>query len=374
MTGIAQLSSLVLPDSAPTRDLPPRATDPAHPAWEHYDRRTLIYDAIWMPRLGIVRVYLPRMFNLEQVLDPGAFRIDANPAKIRKRRTHRRFDVIDLDAGPATPETLSLRLSTGEEADLRINPANRETFAGLNVIYTLMRNERLDWIRDWLVFHQKVQGANAVMITDNGSDRYGLDELAETIASVPGYHVTALLSAPLPWGSRGNTPGADDGKFLQTTLLNLVRDRFLGPARAVLNVDIDELVVRNGDETVFDSVQRWGYATFPGAWRFTPDDVTAPRHRDHVLHDPAGRPCATKYAFRPESWLGRRCLSVHSIEKLNRRLFSAASKFRFLHCRSITTSWKPGRLVADGKPLERDPETEALMDRVFCANADTKIA
>jgi len=155
------LSSLQLPDGAPDRDLPPRATEPDHPAWAGYDRRTLLYDAIWMPEERIVRLYLPRSFNLSALVDPARLAIDGTPARLRRRSTHRRFERIDLAAGTGRPGILTVPLPDAPPAEITINEAATAPFAGRNVIYTLMRNERLDWVRDWLRFHHEVQGADA---------------------------------------------------------------------------------------------------------------------------------------------------------------------------------------------------------------------
>lgn len=360
---IHSLASWRLPEDAPyRRDLPPRAENPAHPGWQLYDDRTLLYGAVAMP--GRVRLYLPRTFNLWPLVAEARVEIDGQAVPLPRRRIYRRFERIDLPWRGAAPAAVRLASPALGTVDLPVAAGDAAPFEGRRVVYTMLRNERLDWIRDWLLFHQREHGADAALISDNGSTAHTREELLATMRSVPGYAVTEVLDIPLPWGPRHFEKGVDDGKFLQTTLLNLVRDRFLRGAAGVLNADIDELVVRRGERTAFDIARRWGYATFRGSWRYAPPLDRPPRHADHVLLDPADRRCPTKYVYVPASLLGRGCLSVHSLEKVGRDFFKTDA-LHFLHCRGISTSWKIDR-TGEGRPgLRPDPFAEAAYARTF---------
>lgn len=368
------LSSLVLStDSLVERDLPLRAlsgqnADPA--IWQDYDRRTLVYDAIYLPNSHVVRLYLPRLLNLQGILSRSRFMIDGQETDPFRHSVFRRFEVVDFRHRRPPPERIRIDTESAGTFETRINPAAHEAFKGRRVIYTLLRNEKLEWIRDWLTFHSAAHGADAVLIANNGSTSYSSSDLHAAIAAVPGYVVSEVVSVPLPWGPRGGAPGVDDGKYLQTALLNLMRDRFLLLADGVLNLDVDELLLPLGQKSVFDRVKRWGFLTFPGEWRYPDASVVEPLHRDHIFRDSSDKPCATKYCFRPTSWLGRMCLSVHSLEKVNRRFFSGRRQFTFLHCRNISTGWKYDRTrFADGN-MKVDPATVAALDAVYGRQAE----
>jgi hypothetical protein len=226
----------------------------------------------------------------------------------------------------------------------------------------MLRNERLDWVRDWLLFHQREHGADAALITNNGSTDYASADLLAAMRSVPGYATAQVLDAPLPWGPFQFEKGVDDAKFLQTALLNLTRDRFFPNAVGVINTDVDELVVRTGDRTAYDIARRWGYATFRGSWHYARPTGRPLRHADHILIDPAEKPCPTKYVYVPASLLGRGCLSVHSHEKIGRNFFKT-SELHFLHCRGISTSWKIPRGQEASERLVEDAEAQAAFAR-----------
>lgn len=358
---IHTLASYRLPGDSPLRrDLPPRAENPAHPGWQRYDDRTLVYEAVAMP--GRVRLYLPRTFNLWPLIAGAEIRIDGRPVPLPRRKTFRRFETLDLPWKGAAPAAVTLASPALGTVTLPVASGEGTRYDGRRVVYTMLRNERLDWVRDWLIFHQREQGADAALITNNGSTDYSSGDLLATMRAVPGYAVAEVLDAPLPWGPFQFEKGVDDAKFLQTTLLNLVRDRFFPGAAGVLNADVDELVIRRGARTAFEVARRWGYATFRGSWHYAPPLDRAPRHADHVLVDPAEKLCPTKYVYVPSSLLGRGCLSVHSLEKVGREFFKTRD-LHFLHCRGISTSWKIARGQEERAGLVEDAEARAAFER-----------
>jgi len=374
MNAVYTLSSIMLPpDRRLERDFPRRAApdDANDPIWQHYDRRTLIYDVVHLADAGVVRLYLPRLLNLSYLLKNATFQIDVTALRPVRHKVFRRFETFDFRVGAGSPRRLRISTDTGSEFEVPISTANPEVFRDRRVLYTLLKDEPLDWIRDWLLFHSKMHGADAVLIADNGSTRYSSAQLLHAVQAVPGYLTASVLSVPLPWGPRGHAPGVDDGKYLQTMLLNLTRDRFFAAARGVLNLDVDELLLRRGQSSVFDRVQRWGLVTFPGEWRYPVEAGQAICHEHHRFRDPTDKPCPPKYCFRPSSRLGRMCLSVHGLERLNRKLFSGKRDFMFLHCRNISTSWKYDRTKTAKSAMVLDRETDEALSAVFATSSMT---
>lgn len=362
---IHSLAAWRLPEDQPLRRaLPPRAENPGHEGWRRYDDRTLVYEAIAMR--DRVRLYLPRTFNLWPLVAGAEVRVDGRAVPLPRRRTFRRFETLDLPHRGAPPGEVTLSSAAFGTVRLPVASGESAPFDGRRVVYTMLRNERLEWVRDWLLFHQREHGADAALITNNGSTDYTSGDLLAAMRSVPGYAVAQVLDAPLPWGPFQFEKGVDDAKFLQTTLLNLTRDRFFPEAAGVLNADVDELVVRTGDRTAFDVARRWGYATFRGSWHYARVSGRLLRHADHTFVDPAEKLCPTKFVYVPASALGRGPLSVHSHEKIPRNLFKTGA-LHFLHCRGISTSWKIPRAGEERPGLRRDTLAEAAFARTFGA-------
>jgi hypothetical protein len=347
------------------RDLPRRAEDPDHPGWVHYDFHTLIYGAVALDGGRRVRIYLPRTLNLWPLVAEAELRLDGRKVDPPRHLTNRRYETLDIANDGPQPSEVTLASPVLGRIAIPVARSDDAVFAGRRVLYTMLRNERLDWVRDWVLFHAREQGANAVLIADNGSTDYDSATLRDTLASVPGLDVAEVVSVPLPFGPRHFAKGVDDGKYLQTTMINVMRDSFLARAEAVLNLDVDELLLRREDRSAFAVARRWGYATFRGSWHYAQPSLAPVRHRDHLLHDPTEKVCPTKYVYVPAARLGRAGLSVHSLERINRKFFSANRYLHFLHCHAISTSWKVDRRAHERPGLVEDPVARDAFDRVF---------
>jgi hypothetical protein len=232
---------------------------------------------------------------------------------------------------------------------------------------TKSRNNELQWIQDWMGFHNRMHGIDGLVLVDNGSDAYGADELAAAMDEVPGYRRRVLIRTPLRFGPlEVHCTKSSLATFLQVSVLNIVRDRFLLTARTMLNVDVDELVVGRDGASITDATARGlvGFRTFRGCWRHARPGQGPVTHADHYLTDPSDPPCATKYCLRPGSFVGGRELRVHTVAHLDRNLF-LDRRFSFLHCRQVSTSWKYDRSAADIGRLVEVPEDRALLERAF---------
>ncbi len=363
MAQLFPLSSVALPPALGLRrDLPPRTVVKSEAFWDYYDSETLLYDAT-IAADGTVSLYAPKLLNLRPLLDTAlaalAPQLETAPSYTLGRH-HDRIRFRLRDPSPA------LALQLGEErVELPLNTLRPEQFRGLDVIYTMNRNNDLDWVRDWMRWYRNAHGATGAIVTDNGSTAYGPGDLLEAMAGVPGYRAVGVLLAPLPYGPRApHCTNQSKAKFLQASLINLVRDRFLSEARVMLNADTDELVVGRGGASVFDAIARspFGFMTFGGRWRHA--RVMGPvRHADHVYLRPDDAPCPTKYGLRPQSFIGQRFLQVHSVANIDRNLFRSRRRFHYLHCRQVSTSWKYDRRLEGDKALVHDPEAEALFAR-----------
>ncbi|MFQ1701784.1 hypothetical protein ACJ5NV_14445 [Loktanella agnita] len=362
---IHQLGTVKAPqDCFGRRDAPPQAVIKDDAFWDRYDCDTLIYDTIWDADRKRLRLVMPKPFNFADPLLQGRFCIDDQPVKPRLHK-FQRFDLIDFMAERAD----RLNLTTADtQINIPISSAQPNRFAGRNVIYTMIHNDDLAWVHDWALAHQRNHGADAVLIANNGSTAYTSDALAATLATVPGIAVADVLEVPLPYGPTGGASTAlGNAKFLQTACLNLVRDRFFQQARAVLLCDVDELVTGPDGQSIFDATVQslTKYKPFTGVWRYADAPAPTIRHADHILRHHTKKICASKYCIVPDSFFGRMCWSVHSLENVNRRIFRPRNRFQFYHCRSISTSWKNNRRATTKHGCEPDPATEAFMRRTF---------
>lgn len=364
---IDAFSSIVLPAALGLARAPviPEAERPAdHDA--RYDALGLVQDAVHIAGAGVVRLFCPPPLDLAAAFREGAFRLNGRPARIRRLRRRRRYAVAELDA-PTRPERLGFAFR-GWETEVAVqSDADCAAFAGRNVLLTLSRDNPLEWIADWARFHAAEHGADAVLFLDNGS-ACPPEALAETLAAVPGIAVVRVARTERPYGPMPLRGSKSRAMFLQTCLLNLARFRWLWRARAVLQGDIDELVVSRSGASVFDAAAaaRAGWIKYRGLWRAPMGAADAqPRHADHwgVLDD--AKPCPAKYCIVPAGPMRRHSWNVHNLDLVPfSRRFETAD-FHYLHCRGVTTRWKGEKSrthLADRPP---DESARALLARVL---------
>lgn len=326
------------------------------------DRDTLWYDAI----LAHERVHLvaPPFNNLAPVLKGARWFRDGSPVRPVRTRRYNRHTVVELPApGEVSEVSVTLGRWTGRSAVSRAQP---DLFAGLNTAICISRDNDLQWIRDFIRFHRHHHGLQAMIVVDNGSTAYGMNDLRAALADT-GLETTLVLSAPFPYGPRGLKPYARAEKFLQTAVFNILRLRYLARARAVLNCDIDELMWTPGT-TVFDLARHslFGYVRLPGHWRYSKADLPgADRHGAHVYRRPSSADCPPKWCMVPDGPFRRFSWDTHRLEGLGINGLFASRKGRFWHCHSVSTGWKDSRKFTPDTDLEHDPAIAAALAPVF---------
>jgi hypothetical protein len=365
------LSGLCLsPESPYRRNLPkPIAHLGAEPEiTEYFDYTTLSYAAIALPARDKIRLYGPPLFNLRDLVRAGTFRTNGTVAAIRKIRQYPRFSIIDLQAPKGgIGATLDFQ-HAGMTLEQPVFTADLARFKGHNVVYTMQRDNDLAWIVDWLRYYVRAHGATAVVIADNASTRYSPADLLRTIGGVEGISQAAVVSVPFRYGPRHKFARLSKGRYLQMSVQNAIRDMLLGAARAVISVDIDEIVVSRSGRSVFDVVASspFGAFTIPGFWRVcNPDDGPVSFRTSVHIEDRTKEKSPPKYAVVPNSLLGQTPWAIHSLYYLPRWLL-LSKEFWFAHCRHVSTNWGGDRpLVPLGPMAERDHALEAVLRRYF---------
>lgn len=346
---IIDLPSVSLSNGNPTRrDPPPTVIVLKDTFWDGYDSRTLVYQAV-ASRPGRLRLFCPPLYNLAPeltsalggagVLEPGRYVI----------RHHRQMDIIEAKTAHAGPGEVAFRV-LGEDHILRIEAPDTTRFQGKNVLYTQSKNNQLNWIADWMRYHAETHGANALVFVDNASTAYSTERLRDTIASVGGYDTALIIRSPLPYQPPTDSKaGQPPCVFFQVGLANALRDRWMKHARAVLAIDIDEMLAPSAAETVFDAAAKspLGAVRLIGTMIYPTSDGKAD-HADHKLRRVSVGKSHGKYCYRPQSYMGRGNLGAHSIHSgirnpLNRHLLRSRVHY-YLHYFGVSTSWKFSRL------------------------------
>ncbi|MDP5217564.1 glycosyltransferase family 2 protein [Ruegeria sp. 2205SS24-7] len=331
-----------------------------------YDFHTLIYDCFFDRDAGEVVLICPSLLNFRCLIEQARFSIDGTGVQIKAIDALSRGNVIRFQSPVDAPAELGFehKLFSGAVA---VNALHTDVFAGKNAVYAISKDNKLDWIQDWLAYYVKEHGANAVVIYDNHSTDYSMDALKETLASVDGIEASAVVRAWFPFGPGGAGNTNFNSKFLHMTMVELGRRRLLSQARAVLNVDIDELVYSRSGASIFDATvaSEQGYVRIDGRWAFAdpPEDGALIRHADHQFIRSDGKPKVNrKYCVAPQGPLKGRPWLTHRI--ISRR-DPTDPDFGFWHFRRITNNWDYNREDFDTNLLEVSPRLSETMSRVY---------
>lgn len=323
-----------------------------------YDFHTLAYDVVWMPRQRALLLVCPKLLNLEKLLKQGAMTADGVTLPRPRICRYRRHDEVWIPC-PTQPAHITLRtkgLTLGAAVSCQ-----ESAFNGKNVLLTKSKDNALVWLTDWVRHHRVDQGADAVLVFDNGSNDYALADLQHAIGPEAGVQTAAAIASDFPFGSWKASKLIHRSMFYQAAMLNLARHRFVQSARAVLPSDVDEMVT---GANVFDAAanSRLGYVTIPAVWRYSQlPDGQMPRHADHIWRRDPEATCKEKYALAPGRWFTRTTWDIHG---LHRYAFNNRVKMRdakLLHCEHISTSWKRHRNAEEGMTLRIDPDSEKAL-------------
>jgi hypothetical protein len=168
------LSSIRLPADGFQRDAPTHCIVKQPSFWERYDSQTLVYDAYHCAKRKTVRLLLPRTFNFAAVLKTATFTIDGELCKKPKWRKWRHHETLTFHK-LATAKVLTVEIGS-HTFTVPINAID-QGLAGLNTIYTLSRDNDLNWLRDWARFHVEHHNLQAIVLFDNGSTAYDLAKI-----------------------------------------------------------------------------------------------------------------------------------------------------------------------------------------------------
>lgn len=342
---------------------------------DRYDRTTLIYDCVWRPDLGVYVANAPLFLNLWAPFRDGLRHDGKRVASLRRHEWKRCEQVVV--PGPRGPLSVDLG---GRVYDMPARDTQRDRFAGLNCLLALNRNNRIEWIVDWVRYHVERHGAEGVVLVDNGSDAYALTELADAMAAVSGLKSGVIYSAPFPYGPLSGRVNKRErlAKFFQSAMLNLARSDALSAARAVLSVDIDELVEGPEGKTIFDAAVRnpLGMVTFRGYWAYPETGAAIPTgHAAHRFRSHPIKKCNRKWCMVPTGFIARNFpWDPHQIGGILQNVFTEQDRFTHAHCFGCTTGWKRNAFDVE---VHRDPALDRLMDQYFPvrdANSDDRSA
>ena len=254
----------ILPGVKKRRE-PPRPVEFRQPGYEDvFDYDTFFYDVFRDASSRRIIAIGPPLHNFlgtfEQIhVSDGARRLDKT-IMLRDRNFQLWID------GARQVEEIVLWHEELTSPKLRITENRCALFDGKRVVVTLSKDNDLTWIADWARFYSVCHGADGVLLYDNGSQRYTIEEIREAILALSPSLAIEIVPWPFRFGARGGTHQRWDSDYCQYGALEHARHKYLRSAASVMSCDIDELVVSASGKSIFEvtETKRRGYTVVTG--------------------------------------------------------------------------------------------------------------
>lgn len=133
-----------------------------------------------------------------------------------------------------------LYLTYKNDAPIKIEIETLETkrFKDKKILFTMIKNDPMDWILNWVQYHHEIYGIDGFVIFSNNSDQYSCQELEDYLKS-DSYEL-CIVDWEMKWGVIGPPWDSDYCKIVG---LEYLKYKFAYDANFVLNLDIDEYFV-----------------------------------------------------------------------------------------------------------------------------------
>jgi hypothetical protein len=301
-----------------------------------YDYHTLLYDIFLKTDNKTITALGPPPLNLEQQLLPAHIKVNSHELPLTVLTCHKKLIILEATSpAPLSSGTSAvICLANGQQKTITLSISTQPK--GLSLV-TVQKNNKLQWIRDWISYYRNEFGIQHVYIYDNNSDNQ--ETLIETLSN---------SATVIPWNFPHGIKHRSGNKFCQVGALNHFKHRF-GEDTIIFNFDIDELlVVRNPKikRALFHGkMMRFNSYTVPFAATATPNYS----FRDFSYREKAPRDSGSKYVMKGNL---PGLMNVHHFNPAARfwhRLSPGSWKRTplvppddayFLHYRGITTNWK----------------------------------
>ncbi|MEO0912006.1 MAG: hypothetical protein AAFY59_03325 [Pseudomonadota bacterium] len=365
--GLILANGVEIPASCGVSRVATRPIDKRSPGFdEEFDATTLFYD-VFVDAQGSLCMVGPPFWNLMEEVKSATFIVDGIPYEGTPQITlFDRCNICRLPGAFGNAHTLRMRIF-GTDLQAPIGPAYTALFRGRRVVMTMSKDNDLVWVRDWAAFYAAKHRADAFLIFDNGSRGYSVDHLLQTVLGAAPNALVVVVPWPYKYGPQGGEANVWDSDFCQISAYNMARFRLLPQARALLNIDIDELIVDESGafRSIFEATEaaESGYIRIKGRWiepfseSWTGNGL--PRHADFRHFHSESVASATKWCLVPHKCPDDALWRIHTVGKMSD---ADTSTFLFRHFQAINTLWyrrryrgrihEPGKLVLDTRLAE----------------------
>lgn len=213
-----------------------------------------------------------------------------------------------------------------------------DIFLNKKVLLTKSKDNDLRWIYDWIKFYQSEHKIDSVIIYDNNSNLYNIDDLRNYLNEM---NIDIFI---IPWNFKfGPTDAPWDSDYCQYGILEHAKERFLKKAAGVIQVDVDELIISKSGRTVFDALKETPYLKSIGEWiePIPYKDELGVNFNNYYYRSKKTVETSKKWCIDPQNTPGSSQWRVHDVINCPDVKFS--NEFYHFHYKVISTNWRWNR-------------------------------
>lgn len=382
---IIKPESVLLPDDSLIKRVSIRPDNLRQTDYEDkYDYLTLCYDVFFSN--GYVYLSGPPAYGLEKLFQDATFYLDDEDVSSK-------IEVIMMDRAQRVriPAKVKPTEMIWENSVFRrritVTDNENSLFRNKNTIFTLSKNNDLNWIRDWIVFYRDKYQIDSVLLYDNSSQSYNLEEMATFLAKEDLKVDIVLVDWPYKYGPQGsvkdNLPW--DSDFCQHGAMENAKEKYLKDANTVFNVDIDELVFIKNKTNFYTKLNEYGIIHIPGIWisaepRLAHEFNNVKTYQDYICINRNEIFSPYKWAVSPKhikfecQWTTHKVVSLGN--DLRKFVLKISYKDNYYHFKAINTSWKYDRLgsCSDKVKLCKSIDLQEYFSGILSDNFSEKIS
>lgn len=391
---VYQPNSLTIPQGMDLRRVNARPDEFIHKDYikdyeRKYDNTTIFYDVF--KTQGKIYLIGPPLLNLSLILQE-CYAYDKNgkitKVNIKTKSLERtQLSWIDVSEEYIEFEKLRFDFSVFQNAFSQKN----ERFSFVNIgkdsnnvlkdskaLMTLQLDNKLEWISDWAVYYQRIHGVDTVVIYDNNSTSYSVQDIANSLKDISGLTNIIVVKWNFKYGPQGkpwsgpNTPW--DSDFCQIGALQHMRFHFSLKSNGFINADIDELIIPLCNIDVFEALESSDSGvigvegnTIEGnvSNNNVTDDIPRFYHFWELKEDKKGG--TIKWAGDPKKWNDDKIqATAHWVRNIK---YDLDKRFSVGHFNRINNGWKVKSRAEDNlkvdKSLRPDFALLAALIRAF---------
>jgi len=315
---------------------------------ERYDNRTLFYD-VWIAQ-STLWLLGPPLLSLEAT--PIDVTCNGEPVELQLERVAAESEKLLIWHAPLVtvlPLNQIVVQFGNVTSRLELEPHQPPT-QRRRILTTLQKDNRIDWIADWIAWYAHHYAIDAVVLYDNASaeQQHLPGRLANALQ--PRLQPCSLQQVTVvhwnaPYGLIVNYNHANF--FCQHGSLNHCPRRFAKPGDTILNFDIDELLFCK--PSLLANIAEHKLLSFDSYWVPIPKDLEQDysfatfKHRERKA-----RGTCHKYVLQ---WHGGEHLCVHYVVDSTPHRVPLENGY-YLHYRGISTFWKEAVMRAGAARTE----------------------